>query len=174
MLLWVWRAPSPYLFLLGIVGPSLKGFMLAIDIASTYGFLCCILDQWSLVKSAKRSASLQRLILALLILLRISCLYYNDLSLWDIPRLWYYPGHIGNCTRSHFHEEEELFSWSRRVQQSLQKGLDHMDLDRKIGKFTIILSRPFLLPSYCYFSKHFSGQADGFGLFANHPFLSRM
>ncbi len=29
--------PSLYLFLLGIVGPSLKGFMLAIDIASTYG-----------------------------------------------------------------------------------------------------------------------------------------
>ena len=37
VLSWVWRAPSPCLFLLGIVGLSLKGFMLAIDIASTYG-----------------------------------------------------------------------------------------------------------------------------------------
>jgi hypothetical protein len=27
--------------------------------------------------------------------------------------------------------EEELFSWSRRVQPAMQKGLDHMDLDRK-------------------------------------------
>ena len=36
---------SPYLFLLGIIGPSLKGFMLAIDIASPYGFLCFTLDQ---------------------------------------------------------------------------------------------------------------------------------
>jgi hypothetical protein len=55
--------------------------MLAIYIASTYGFLCCTLDQRSLVKYATRSAGLQRLILALLILLRISCLYYKDLSL---------------------------------------------------------------------------------------------
>jgi hypothetical protein len=45
VLSWVRRAPSPYLFLLGIVGPSLKGFMLAIDIASTYGLLCCTLDK---------------------------------------------------------------------------------------------------------------------------------
>jgi hypothetical protein len=37
VLLWVQRAPSPYLFMLEITGPRLKGFMLAIDIASTYG-----------------------------------------------------------------------------------------------------------------------------------------
>ncbi len=74
VLLWVRRASSPCLFLLGIVGLSLKGFMLAIDIASTYGFLCCTLDQWSLVKSATRSIGLQWLIFALLILPRISCL----------------------------------------------------------------------------------------------------
>jgi hypothetical protein len=67
MLLWVKRAPSPCLFLLGIVGLCLKDFMLAIDIASTYGFLCCTLDQWSLMKSATRSVGLQRPILALLI-----------------------------------------------------------------------------------------------------------
>ncbi len=73
VLSWVWRAPSPCLFLLGMIGLSLKGFMLAIDIASTYGFLCCTPDRWSLVKSATRSAGLQWLILALLILPRISC-----------------------------------------------------------------------------------------------------
>ncbi len=88
---------------LGIAGLSLKGFMLAIDIASTYRFLCCTLDQWSLVKSATMSAGLQWLILALLILPRISCLHYKGLSLWHIPRLWYYPGHIGKCTCSHFY-----------------------------------------------------------------------
>jgi hypothetical protein len=77
MLFWVGRAPSPCLFLLGIVGLCLKDVMLAIDIASTYGFLCCTLDQCLLVKSATRSIGLQGLIFDLLILQGISCLYYK-------------------------------------------------------------------------------------------------
>ncbi len=172
MLLWTWRAPSPYLFLLGIVGPSLKGFMLAIDITSTYRFLCCTLDQCFLVKSARRSAGSRRLILALLILLRISCLYHEDLSLWHIPQLWYYPGHIGKCTHSHFYGVEELFSWSRWVQPSMQKGLDHMDLDRKDRYFTVILSRPFHFAILLLFFKAFSWSSRWiWSIVCKSPFL---
>ncbi len=47
--------------------------LLLIQQAPTQRFDCCTLDWWPLVKSATRSISLRRLILALLILQRISC-----------------------------------------------------------------------------------------------------
>jgi hypothetical protein len=62
-----------------------EGVMLAIDIASTYRFLICTLDQLSLLKSATGSVSLRQLILSLRILQGISCLYYKDLFLLHIP-----------------------------------------------------------------------------------------
>jgi hypothetical protein len=58
--------------------------MLAIDIASTYGLMDFFDVHWTndlWVKIATKSAGLRQLILALLILLRISCLYCEDLSL---------------------------------------------------------------------------------------------
>ncbi len=76
-------------------------------------------------------------------------LYYEDLPLWHIPQLWYYPSHIGKCTRLHFYGEEDLFFKAKEnyskyeyfcfslspglllEEPSLQKGLDHMDLDGK-------------------------------------------
>ncbi len=97
------KAPSCCLFLFGIDRLCSKGVMFAIDIASTQRFNSCTLDQWPLVRSATRSVSLWQLILALLILLRISCLYYWDLSSWHIPQPWYYPGHIQKCSHSLFY-----------------------------------------------------------------------
>ncbi len=47
--------------------------LLLIQQAPTQRFNCCTLDQWPLVKFATRSLGLQQLILALLILQRISC-----------------------------------------------------------------------------------------------------
>ncbi len=47
--------------------------LLLIQQATTQRFNCCTLDWWPLVESATRSISLQRLILALPILQRISC-----------------------------------------------------------------------------------------------------
>ncbi len=47
--------------------------LLLIQHAPTQRFDCCTLDWWPPVKSATRSISLQQLILALLILQRISC-----------------------------------------------------------------------------------------------------
>ncbi len=97
-----------------------------------------------MVKSATRSVGLRQLILVLLILRGISCLYYKEISLWHIPQLWYYPGHIGKCTRSLFCGEEELFF-------ILKGGPSHhcgwgqtaWPLTEKIGRLTFILSRPF-------------------------------
>ena len=62
-------------------------------------------------------------ILALPILQRISCLYYKDLSLWHIPQLWDYPGHIWKCSCSLFYGEEELFSLSSGVLAILAAGV---------------------------------------------------
>ncbi len=50
-------------------------YSLLIQEAPTQRFNCCTLDQWPRVKSATRSLGLQWLILALLILQRISCLF---------------------------------------------------------------------------------------------------
>ncbi len=62
---------SPYLEMLD---SDLKvSCLLLIQQAPTQRFNCCTLDWWPLVNSATRSISLQRLILALLILQRISC-----------------------------------------------------------------------------------------------------
>ncbi len=62
---------SPYLAMLD---SDLKvSCLLLIQQAPTQRFNYCTLDQWPLVKSATRSPCLWRLILALLILQRISC-----------------------------------------------------------------------------------------------------
>ncbi len=62
---------SPYLEMLD---SDLKvSCLLLIQQAPTQRFNCCTLDWWPLVKSATRCISLRQLILALLILLRISC-----------------------------------------------------------------------------------------------------
>ncbi len=62
---------SPYLKMLD---SDLKvSCLLLIQQALTQMFNCCTLDWWPLVKSATRSISLRQLILALLILQRISC-----------------------------------------------------------------------------------------------------
>jgi hypothetical protein len=62
---------SPYL---EIMDSDLKvSCLLLIQQAPIQRFNCCTLDQWPLVKSATKSLGLRRLILALLILQRISC-----------------------------------------------------------------------------------------------------
>ncbi len=151
MLLWVWRAPSTYVFLLGIVGPSLKGFMLAIDIASTYGPMdffdvhwindpwwillqglpAC--DNWSLLCWSSQESPV-------FIIKNYPYGTYHD---YDITLVTL--GSVLTCIsmgkRSCFHGQGKLFqiwifcfSLSPGLlleEPSLQKGLDHMDLDRK-------------------------------------------
>ncbi len=87
---------SPYLEMLD---SDLKvSCLLSTQQAPTQRFNCCTLDQWPLVKSATMSIGLQQLILALLILHRISYLLIKTLFLWLIPQRWYCPSHIGKCT----------------------------------------------------------------------------
>jgi hypothetical protein len=87
---------SPYMEMLD---SDLKvSCLLLIQQAPTQRFNCCTLDWWPPVKFATRSISLQRLILALLILQRISCSFketypYDIYHEGDIT-----PSHIGKCT----------------------------------------------------------------------------
>ncbi len=98
---------SPYMEMLD---SDLKvSCLLLIQQAPTQRFNCCTLDWWPLAKSATRSIRLQRLILALLILQRISCAPLMRLILMNTLRRWYYPSHIGKCTGLLFCVKEELF-----------------------------------------------------------------
>ncbi len=99
VLSWVRGALSPSLSLSGNAGLWSKGFMLAIDTASTYpeiqllytglmtpGKICYKVYQLAMIDPC--IADFPENLLPL----------WRDLSLWHIPWRWYYPSHIGKCT----------------------------------------------------------------------------
>ncbi len=159
MLSWVWRAPSSYLFLLGIIGPSLKGFMLAIDIASTYGPMDffdvhwindpwwnlqqCLpaCDNWSLLCWSSWES------LVFIIKTYLYDTYHHcDIILVTLGSIL---NHISMEKRSCFHGQGGFSHPCRR-------GWTTWTLKEKIGKFTLILSRPFHFAILLWpFLKHF-------------------
>ncbi len=119
VLLWVRSALSPSFSLFGNAGLWSKGFMLAISTAGIYSQIqlmytasltpgqICYKVYWLATIDPCIADSPKNL---------LSC--SKRLSLWHLPRRWYYPSHIGKCTGSLFCIEEELFF-------IVKEGLNH-------------------------------------------------